>query len=187
LEGNVMGWFKQSLLAVGAVIALTGPAAAIPVTWQLENASFASGRTATGSFVFDADTGVYSSINIDTAPTPTNHYGIPNPSSPGNANIFIAVTGVLPDYTGTPVLAIEWSTPLTNAGGTVPFDLTGSFHFEGVCSGPSCSGVGGPFDLFVSGDATTAVAEPASITLLVAGLFGMAFSRRRVSRSAVAG
>ena len=57
-----MGWFRHSLLAAGTVIALTGPATAIPVTWQLENAVFASGRTATGSFVFDADTGVYSSI-----------------------------------------------------------------------------------------------------------------------------
>jgi hypothetical protein len=101
-------WFKNSLLAVGTVVALTGPAAATPISWQLENAVFASGRTATGSCVFDADTNTYSSINIDTAPAPTNHYGIPNPSSPGNANVLTAVTDVLADYTGTPALAINW-------------------------------------------------------------------------------
>jgi hypothetical protein len=54
-------------------VSLAGPAAAIPVTWELQNAVFTSGRTATGSFVFDADTGVYSNINIDTGPAPTNH------------------------------------------------------------------------------------------------------------------
>jgi hypothetical protein len=63
-----MAWFKHSLLAAGTIFALTGPAAAIPVTWELENAVFSSGRTATGSFVFDPDTDTYSSIDIDTMP-----------------------------------------------------------------------------------------------------------------------
>jgi hypothetical protein len=72
-----MGSFKCSRLAVASVVfAVTvGEAAATPVTWQLENAVLGSGRTATGSFVFDADTVVYNNININTAPSPVIRRG----------------------------------------------------------------------------------------------------------------
>jgi hypothetical protein len=181
----VMGWFKHSLFAVGAVLALTGPAAAIPVTWQLQNAVFASGRTATGSFVYDADTNTYSNIDIDTMSSPTNHYDTAIPLSTSGLVGF--VTGVLADYVGTPALAIAWATPLTNAGGTVPFDLA-IVAVEGTCITADCLIIisVGP-QQFVSGEVVAAVAEPASLTLLAVGLFGMVVGRRRLRTPAMTG
>jgi hypothetical protein len=186
-----MGSFKRSLLAVAsAVFAMTvGEAAATPVTWQLDNAVLGSGRTATGSFVFDADAVVYSNINITTAPSPTNQYGIPRPSLPGNTFVLTAVTGQLADYTNMPTLGILWSTPLTNAGGTVPFfTLVGSF--EGTCLNASCTTISSDnFRAFVSGQAVAVavVAEPASLTLLAVGLFGVGIARRRLGKLSTRG
>jgi hypothetical protein len=178
-----MGLFKQSLLAMGAVFALSGPAAATPVTWQLQNAVFAGGRTATGSFVFDADTNVYSNINVDTGPAFAFHYGVPNPFFPVDSTLAIWVTAVLPDYSGTPALVIPWSTPLTNAGGVVPFGFPA---FEGGCNA-DCTFIVAVGDfIFVSGEAVSvAVAEPASLTLLAVGLLGMTLGWRRSRRSVV--
>ena len=184
-----MGLFKHSLLAAGAVFALTGPAAAIPVTWQLQNAVFENGRTATGSFVFDADLNIYSNIDINTMPSPTNHYGIPDPPFlPLDSNLLIAVTGVLADYTGTPGLVLRWASPLSNAGGTVPFSLEG-LSSEGTCVSVDCNIISSlPASFFVSGEvvaAPAAIPEPASLTLLAVGLFGVSLGRRQLRTSVV--
>ena len=38
----------------------------MPLTWTISNATFSDGGTASGTFVYDADTNTYSSINITT-------------------------------------------------------------------------------------------------------------------------
>ena len=51
--------------ALAALAALCSVSAyADPVLWTLSDAAFTNGGTATGSFVYDADTDVYSDINI---------------------------------------------------------------------------------------------------------------------------
>src|SRR5690242_19918035 len=58
------------ITAAGAVSLAPTLALANPVTWTLEDFVFADGGTATGSFVFDADTGptgAFSNINITTS------------------------------------------------------------------------------------------------------------------------
>jgi hypothetical protein len=49
-------------------------AGAMPVTWDLEDVVFQNGETATGSFVYDADTNTFSNIDIVT---PNATYGVP--------------------------------------------------------------------------------------------------------------
>jgi len=44
-------------------------AQAAPVTWNLQNVVFNDGAIASGYFVYDADTGIYSSIDITTTDT----------------------------------------------------------------------------------------------------------------------
>src|SRR5258708_19781801 len=43
-------------------------ASAAPVVWTLSGVTFSDGGTASGSFIFDADTNTYSSINVTTTP-----------------------------------------------------------------------------------------------------------------------
>jgi len=49
-----------------SLLLVSGSALAIPVTWTLDNVNLNDGATATGSFIYDADTGVLSSVNIIT-------------------------------------------------------------------------------------------------------------------------
>jgi hypothetical protein len=41
-------------------------ASAVPIQWTLDGVTFIDGGTASGSFVFDADLSIYSSINTST-------------------------------------------------------------------------------------------------------------------------
>jgi PEP-CTERM motif len=179
-----MGLFKYSVLALGTILAFTaGPAAAVPVTWQLQDAVLENGRTATGTFVFDADTDTYSSIDIETMPAPINHYVVLNPTFSSNFLRIVSLTGVFADYTGAPALFITWSLPFfTDAGGTVPFSLGRSY--EGACTNADCTSLGDGVE-FVSGKAVS-IPEPTSLTLLAVGLFGIALGWCGVRRSIVA-
>ena len=49
-----------------ALLLFSMAAQAAPVTWHLQDVVFDDGATASGSFVYDADTGNYSSIDITT-------------------------------------------------------------------------------------------------------------------------
>jgi hypothetical protein len=55
----------KNLIAI-ALMFTWGSASAIPVQWTLEDVVFADGGTASGSFVFDADTSTYSRTDIVT-------------------------------------------------------------------------------------------------------------------------
>ena len=54
----------RKLFALACFVFALGAQAA-PVTWTLNNVLFDNGDTATGTFDYDSDTGLYSNMNID--------------------------------------------------------------------------------------------------------------------------
>lgn len=97
-----------------------GMAFAVPVTWTLQNATFADGSTASGSFVYDADTNTVSNVNI-TATAGSNHaqavFTLPH------ANIAVQPRQIVFQTSNTLAEGEEiiiLATPqLTNSGGTI--------------------------------------------------------------------
>jgi hypothetical protein len=174
---------KKSLAVLAASTLLFAAAAdAAPVTWNLQNWTFDDGGTASGSFVFDASTGRYSSVSVlstnGTVRTGAR-YVLPNPTSAGNANFAAWVTGLFADFTGTPVIAVNWLSALTDAGGTVGANLAG-FHGEYACGGVSCASAETPARFLRSGAVTTvAVPLPATLPLVGLALTMLAALRRR--------
>jgi hypothetical protein len=142
----------QTAIAVAiAVFGLNGGNAfAGTEIWHLQNSVLKGGATVTGSFAFDTVAGTYSNIDIRSGAT---HFGIPDPVAPGNSDVLIAVDGVHSNYSGTPLLAMNWSSPLTATGGKVNLN-TDDDSFLGTCANASCSAVGS-FTKFVSGYVTT--------------------------------
>lgn len=174
---------KKSLavLAASALMFAAGAQAA-PVTWNLQNWTFDDGGTASGSFVFDATTGQYSNVSVQSTTGSVRagaSYDRPNPASAGNATFASWVTGLFADYTNTPVIAVNWDSALTDAGGTVAVNL-GGFHGEFGCSNAICAGGTAPSRLLTSGAVTTAeVPLPATLPLVGLALAMLGAVRRR--------
>jgi hypothetical protein len=110
--------------------------------------TFVDGGTATGSFVFDADTGTYSSIDIVTtagfgyaAETFTAVCTSPCKGETPGADDMLLLTSIdSTDFTGMPGLAIftPLEEPLTDAGGVI--ELTGGTAYEALCADSTCEG-----------------------------------------------
>ena len=178
-----MVWLLAPILALTILILPLGSASATPISWTLENWVFDDGGTASGSFVFDADTNAYSNISITTTLGSTlggASYGIPDLASPGNSTIAVWVTGPMADFTGTPLVAVQWLSALTNAGGTAYVNLSGSFYGEYACGDAGCTYAVGPYRQLTQGFVST-VPEPGTSALFGFGLLGLCFARRRRS------
>jgi hypothetical protein len=145
-------------------------------TWYLQNAVLTNGTAVTGSFDFDPVAGTYSDIQIHAG---TTTFGIPDPVSPGNSIVLIAVDGPHSDFTGAPLVAMNWSSNLTSAGGTVGLNTAG-FSFLGTCGSVSCGNVATAIG-FASGSITTTspVPDVSSWALLLVGLGFVGSSARR--------
>lgn len=113
------------------VLLFSYAASATPVRWTLSGFQLdAPVGTATGSFVYDADTGTYSNIDITTpgftgsvvnngvityTPVPPRHYTFAASGSTGT-RLFAQGNNTYPGS-----IVILFAQPLTNAGGTVVF------------------------------------------------------------------
>ncbi|HVS82829.1 MAG TPA: Calx-beta domain-containing protein [Pyrinomonadaceae bacterium] len=134
-------------------------AAATPMTWYLTGFTFADGATATGSFVFDAGTHSFSSVNIATT-TATRTGATYSTLSTGlipDATGALFDTSAAPNQTGLPGFSMLFSSPLTGAGGTTT--VTGK---EADCADPGCSTPTGTMRLITAGTVTT---NPADMTI----------------------
>ncbi len=168
-------------------------AQAAPILWTLEDVTFLDGGVASGSFVFDADLSLYSSISVRTTPGSmvllgalyeaehTFYVGSPQ---------FLVMTD-RPVAHGTRVLQLPFLVNLSNDGGTVT--LGGLFNFgEGSCGEALCQDVTVllPYRYIENGRVVgipvpaRPVPEPSTL-LLVSGGLAAAWARRYdVSRRA---
>jgi hypothetical protein len=130
---------RRFLLLVVTSCLCANVASAIPITWTLQGVTFLDGGTASGSFVYDADTNTFSSINITTTAgtvvTTGATYSFFNFFS--NSTTLTVVVTATGDLTGVRDMSLLISAPyLSNAGGTVSTNV-----LEGTCFNSSCFGI----------------------------------------------
>jgi hypothetical protein len=140
-------WFCIGFALI-ALCAIT--AQAKPITWYLQGVKFADGSTASGSFVYDVDNGFngfYSNISIATTAgtvVPANAFAFSDPGAVSYSIRILPVTlGSGNDLTGTPILILYFSAPLSDAGGTLSL-VTGGVSLWGRCANPTCNDIERP-------------------------------------------
>lgn len=117
------------------------------VLWTFENAGFGGldgGSTITGSYVYNAETDVFSNINVVTsigASLPGATYSVPGAGAGAGVVDFFSTNAV--DVTDEFRLRIGWNGPMTNTGGT----LNVAFGFEAQCQDSACGFPGFGVDL----------------------------------------
>jgi len=189
------------LISIAVVLtALSLPASATPITWTLTGVIFTDGATATGSFVFDADTLTFSDIDVvftpaSGAPITFTYLCTTSQCSPwidGYNGPFLTVpsstdlTGLPGFWLGTPEAfgGPGPDEPMTDAGGTIPLSGPNAFTYEATIADSIWSDtVEHPPDVAVAGSITASTPEPASVLLggigaLMLGLCRFARTRR---------
>lgn len=165
---------KQFLsgLAIGAaLLTATLPASAIPITYQLTDVKFTDGTSATGSFVFDADTKKSSGYNILTSPGILSAFtwslqnsGLYYGGGAGPNNFTLITTD------GRRVFNFSFLDPLTNAGVSRALNIASTYE----CN--NC----GTFRRVTGGSVTSnPVPEPATLALMLPALAALVFGARR--------
>ena len=96
-------------------------ASADVVEWTLQDLTFSDGGTGSGSFFYNADTGVYSSISITTTAGsgfPGASYTTYDPTMSSPTELWLTAPGPNP-FPGLAFFDPLFSSPLTDAGGTI--------------------------------------------------------------------
>jgi len=159
----------RCLLVVSALGLLSTDAAAAPILWTLNGVTISGGGggTVTGSFVFDADTGVYSNLAI-TSTLPNASFDTSDVGGPFGSfatRVHMVANFGLADLSFQPSLVLDFSPALTNAGGSVSVG-----GLSGRCDDAACASIFVTGNIFAGSAAS--VPEPASLLLLGAGLLG---------------
>lgn len=128
-------------ISVAVGLSFSSTSLAIPVLWTLTAVEFDDLGTATGSFVYDADTNTYSAIDVTTS-------GGTLPGATfsdlvlGTALDALVVADAGVDLTGEPGFQFVFLGPLTNSGGAIDMTLFGDpffSSFEETCLNAGCT------------------------------------------------
>ncbi len=175
-------YLRTSLIMCCAVLmlglaAVFAPAKAIPVTWTLQDWTFNDGGSASGSFVYDADTNVFSDMFIATTNGSARTGAIYGSVINGGDTAISAVPFAgFPSLLSSPNLMVMFAEQLTNAGGLVNVFM----GQEATCNNAACTNVTGPLRFLEEGAAVSAVPIPAALPLFLTGLVALvAVSRRK--------
>lgn len=171
----------KALLAT-SIVSISSVSLATPVQWTLSDVAYGDGGTASGSFIYDADSATFSAISIATTAgldAPAAYYDtVLISESP--YDLALTQSGAL-DLTGAPLLQLLFQAPLGNAGGAI--SLVDQFYpafssSEGECLDAVCSSAG-LLRLMVDGGVTgTVVPLPPAVLLFSAAVAMMGFARR---------
>jgi hypothetical protein len=160
--------FSLLMIFCAFVLLSTGSANAYPITYTLVGVQLSDGGTASGSFVFDPATGLYSAVNITTT-TGTARIGatynyVCGQDVPGCTGVApssiqaLYLTTTAANQTGLPGLTIFFTgVGATNGLGTGPsFDISNSSLavgaiLEGTCFDAACSAPTPPTRTSVAG------------------------------------
>jgi len=148
------------LAALCLAAAIPSAAMAAPVKWTLSDITFDDGGTASGSFVYDANTNTYSAISVTTTGggmASSTYISAHAPQADDETTTLLTSTGAAAN---APVVAFYYPMPLDNAGGSkTPFPTISG---EGFCKTAACSSFVGnaPQRRVTSGYMTTAVPIP---------------------------
>ena len=140
---------RLSLLIVAACLSTTNVVAE-PVTWLLSGVTFDSqgSGNVTGSFVFNADTAVYSDVHL----VASSYGSTTNVDTIDSNSSELLTTSGAGNVTGNLATWLFFGAPLTDAGGKVQFLLS----FEGHCLQSPCSLI----STSASGDTGSVIGSP---------------------------
>jgi len=167
-------------------------ALAIPIQWTLSNVIFNDGGTATGSFLYDADTNLYSSVAIITTGGSAlpgaiyttgeiDHFGA---FGPPDAHQIYLIDGLgQGSLLDQHQITLTYLSGLTNSGGIVDLLQDPLRSFEGLCRDSIICDHPEIRRSVLSGSLVTASAPgPGTYGLLSIGLVGVGAATRRRNR-----
>jgi hypothetical protein len=181
IRGAVM--IRRILVYGALVVGVALPAGATPLTWNLD-VTFNDGTTASGSFNFDADTGLYSAVSISLSTGVSfDTTEVEAGSVAGELDLIDGLGAA--DLTGNTFASFVFTPPLSDLGGTVmvPFGGYGPC-IDGACLVASLTS-------FVPGNnpgsaSATPVPEPTTLLLFGVGAGSVGVRRWRKLRGAAA-
>jgi hypothetical protein len=169
---------KISTFCTLLLVTITTQAA--PVTWTLNNVMFDDGNMATGWFVYDADTNLYSDVSIytlfDYQIEPTHYNEIsewPGELDSGTLSLYQEESVDITSYQD--LILLYFDQPLSNSGGVV--SVTG---WESTATTVGLSGASSADHQIVSGT-VSAVPIPAAVWLFGSALAGLGWLRLKQS------